>query len=117
MPLDIPTNQKELTELADALDRVAARQAGEIPKKRFAYEAKRTRVISRLLDHLNTLDPVGIRILLGHLKTTLRLLQTLTSHTSSKEGQTFWKNKAQILLGLADILESNLSKKTLTPAL
>ena len=117
MPLDIESNQKELNLLASALDQISSRQTGEIPKKHFACEAERIRSVSRLLNNLPHLEITGIRIFLGHLKTSIKLLETLPSHTSSKEGQTFWKNKLQILLGLSDILESKIKKKALTPAL
>jgi len=117
MPLDIESNQKELNLLASALDQISSRQTGEIPKKHFACEAERIRETSRILDHLHHLETTGIRILLGHLKTSIKLLETLPSHTSSKEGQAFWKNKLQILLGLSDVLQSKINKKALTPAL
>lgn len=102
MPLDIPTNQSELNELAEALESVSERQPSASGILTFLRYSDRAKQLAHALTFATLNDPAQAVGFADNCDTLAGVCGALRDHVVSTEGSLFWKGKKALLLGLAD---------------
>lgn len=102
MPLDIPQNQAELDQLADALKSVSDRQPTASATLSFLRYSDRAKQLSRALTFATLNDPGQATGFAEQCDRLGGVCDALSDHVASHEGRMFWAGKKALLLGLAD---------------
>jgi len=116
MPLDIPTNQAELDQLAEALKNVSERQTTASGILSFLRYSDRAKQLSHGLTFATLNDPGEATGFAEKCDSLSGICDGLADHVASDEGRLFWANKKALLLGLADHFHDLAAKAQKRPA-